>query len=126
MKLPASDVKRSAGPIISAGAAMRFCSEALAIPTWNSGGLARVISVSVEPGARALTRMPWGANSAAIDRVKDISAAFPAAYMATDGENMKAPTDTTLSTAAHGLAIRWGSAFCTRKTGPRRLTSKDL
>src|ERR1019366_4069570 len=108
MKLPASDVNRSAGPIISAGSAMRFCSEELAIEARNSGGLARVISVSVEPGARALTRMPWGANSAAIERVKDISAAFPAAYIATRDEKMKDPTDTMLRREAGGLGMRGG------------------
>ena len=42
------------------------------------------------------------------------------------GEKMNAPTDTTFSTAACGLAFRCGSASCTRNTGPRRLTSNDL
>ena len=34
------------------------------------------MSVSTGPGASALTRMPNGTNSAAIDRVNDIIAAF--------------------------------------------------
>ncbi len=69
MKLPASEVNKSAGPIISPGSAIRFCRQALAIASWRSGGLARVISVLTEPGASAFTRMPCEANSAAIDRV---------------------------------------------------------
>ena len=37
---------------------------------WNSGELARTISVSTEPGASAFTRIPWSAYPAAIERVK--------------------------------------------------------
>ncbi len=44
-----------------------------------SCGLLRIMSVSTGPGAIAFTRMPSGANSAAIDRVTDISAALPEA-----------------------------------------------
>ena len=41
-----------------------------------SCGLLRIMSVSTGPGAIALTRMPNGAYSAAIDRVNDINAAL--------------------------------------------------
>ena len=44
-----------------------------------------------------------GANSAAIERVNNISAALPAAYIETAGANMNAPTDTMLTTEAEGL-----------------------
>ncbi len=39
-------------------------------------GFLRIMSVSTGPGASALTRMPSDANSAAIERVYDVSAAF--------------------------------------------------
>ena len=72
----------------------------------DSGGLLRTISVSTDPGANAFTRMSWAAYSAAMERVKDMRAAFPAAYMATEGEKMNAPTEMTLRTAACELAVR--------------------
>ena len=125
MKLPASEQSRSAGPTISSGEAMRFWNEAPANRSWNSTGLPRTMSVSTEPGASAFTRTPRGAKAAAIERVNDIRAAFPAAYMATSGEKMNAPTDTTFSTAAVGRR-RNGRACWTRNTGPRRFTSNDL
>ena len=37
------------------------------------------ISVLISPGAMALTRMPWGAKSCAISRVRQASAAFDVA-----------------------------------------------
>ena len=45
------------------------------------GGLARTMSVSTVPGASAFTRMPSGANSAAIERVYCRSPAFALAYI---------------------------------------------
>jgi hypothetical protein len=47
--------------------------------------LLRIISVSTGPGANAFTRIPKGANSAVIERVNNISAALPAAYIDTAG-----------------------------------------
>lgn len=49
------------------------------IASMASCGFLRIMSVSTGPGAMALTRMPLGANSAAIERVNDISAALPEA-----------------------------------------------
>src|SRR6476646_10029667 len=46
--------------------------------------------------------------------------------MAVPGAKLNAPTDTRLTTAACELFVRCGNAACTRKTGPRRLTSYDL
>ena len=46
------------------------------IPSITSCGFLRIMSVSTGPGANALTRMPSSANSAAIERVNDIIAAF--------------------------------------------------
>ena len=63
------------------------------------------MSVSTVPGASALTRMPRGAKSAAIERVNDISAALAAAYIATCAEKRNAPAEITLTTAARGLAL---------------------
>jgi len=56
-----------------------------------SGVLARTMSVSTVPGANAFTRMPSGANCAAIARVNDMRPALAAAYIATFDENKKAP-----------------------------------
>ncbi|SKW61110.1 Uncharacterised protein [Mycobacteroides abscessus subsp. massiliense] len=56
----------------------------------------------------------------------ETSAALAAEYMETPWPNMKAPTETTLSTAACELFTKCGSAACTRNTGPRRFTPKDL
>src|SRR5512132_2207257 len=78
-KLAASEARNNAGPTISSGWAARRWRLELAICSWASGVFLRIISVSTEPGASAVTRMPTGANSAAIDRVKDMSAAFVAA-----------------------------------------------
>src|SRR5207245_4649883 len=91
-----------------------------------SGVLLRTMSVSTVPGASALTRIPSGANEPAIDRVNDINAAFAPAYMATFDEKRNAPAEITLITDACGLAVRCGSASCTRNTGPRRFTSYDF
>ena len=76
------------------------------------------MSVSTGPGANAFTRIPEGANSAAIERVNDVSAALPAAYIETAGANMNAPTDTMLT----GTSWAQASAF---KPGvsPSRLSS---
>src|SRR4051812_19338467 len=98
----------------------------VAMAAWASGPPERVRSVSTVPGASALTRMSSGANSAAMERVNDMSAALAPAYMAIRLVNMKAPTESTLTIAAHGLAVRWGRAASTRNTGPFRLTAKDL
>jgi hypothetical protein len=88
--------------------------------------LLRIMSVSTAPGASAFTRIPRAAYSAAIERVKEWSAALAAAYMATCGENRKAPAEITFTTAAHGLFERCGSASCTRNTGPLRFTANDF
>ena len=42
----------------------------------TSCGFLRIMSVSTGPGANAFTRIPSPANSAAIERVNDISADF--------------------------------------------------
>src|SRR5205823_2650140 len=105
---------------------MRRCRFISAARTCPSGDMERTMSVSVVPGANALTRMPRGAYSAAIERVNDIMAALAPAYMAIGPENMKAPIDSTLITDAHGLAVRCGRADCTRNTGPRRFTAYDF
>src|SRR6266511_2247775 len=78
-KLAASDARNSAGPTISSGWAARPCKLAFASCSWASGVFLRIIAVSTEPGARAFTRMPRGANSAAIERVNEYRAAFVAA-----------------------------------------------
>ena len=70
--------------------------------------------------------MPRGAKSAAIERVNAISAAFAAPYIATFAENRNAPAEITLTIAACSLFSRYGSAACTRNTGPRRFTSNDF
>src|SRR5262249_35864177 len=122
-KLAASDARNSAGPAISSGWAIRPWKLDCAICSCASGVFLRIISVSTAPGASAFTRMPSGANSSAIERVKDNSAAFVAPYVAMNGEGRNAPAEITLMTAAAGLSRRWGSASWTRKTGPRRFTS---
>ena len=70
------------------------------------------------------------------DDTHPVTKGMPATWMhATDelynslrgpAENMKAPAEMMLSTAACSERSRWGSAACTRNTGPRRLTSNDL
>src|SRR6266536_2298678 len=77
-KLPASDARNNAGPTISSGWAARRWRLAFAICSWASRVFFRIMSVLTDPGASALTRMPSGANSAAIDRVKEYKAAFAA------------------------------------------------
>ena len=47
------------------------------------------MSVSTDPGAKALTRIPCDANSAAIDRVNDTIAALAAEYIDTAGQVRK-------------------------------------
>ena len=44
----------------------------------DSGGSVAVMSVSITPGAIALTRIPLGANSLAAESVSPTSAAFDA------------------------------------------------
>ena len=51
-----------------------------------------------------------------------ISAAFAPEYMATFAEKRNAPAEITLMIDALGLSVRYGSASCTRNTGPRRFT----
>src|SRR4029453_8974715 len=126
MKLDASLARKSAGGTISSGAAMRGISWAVTIPCCTGSGLLRTMSVSTVPGARALTRMPSAANSAAIVRVICRSAALAATYIDTNVPWVNAPALITLTTAACPLARRWGSASCTRNTGPRRLASNDF
>ena len=126
MKLDASDARKSAGPTISAGDAMRRISEALPMRSTASGALLRIMSVSTEPGARALTRMPRPTKAPAIERVSDMRAALAPEYIAVGTENRNAPAEITLTIDAPGLASRWGSASCTRNTGPRRFTSYTL
>ena len=63
MKLPASDTRNMTGPIISSGCAARFIGLAAAMRACASGGLLRTMSVSMVPGASALTRMPNSAHS---------------------------------------------------------------
>src|ERR1700739_3500804 len=124
MKLPASETSSSAGPIISDGAAMRPMNAEAFMASMNSGGLPRTMSVSTDPGARALTRIPCAANSAAMDRVKETMAALAAEYIEAIGEKMKAPAETTLRIAAYWLLRRYGRAAWTRNTGPCRFTGK--
>ncbi len=73
----ASEARKSAGPTISAGSAMRPRSVESTIRRWNSGwaSVRLIMSVSNGPGAMAFTRM-WGAHSLAIVRVKFHMAAF--------------------------------------------------
>ena len=52
--------------------------------------------------------------------------AFAAEYIATFGDAMNPPAESTLITDAYALAVRYGSAYCTRNTGPRRFTPNDL
>src|SRR3954463_12127741 len=118
MKLPASETRRSEGPIISEGSAMRRINADAFMASMNSGGLPRTMSVSTDPGARALTRIPCEANSAAMDRVNETMAALAAEYIETNGEKMKAPAETTLRIAPCWLSRRYGSAAWTRNTGP--------
>jgi hypothetical protein len=84
------------------------------------------MSVSTEPGARALILMCRGAKSAAIARVPSRRAALAIEYIDVFAANRKAPAEMTFSTAAWALSSRWGSASWIRNTGPRRLTSIDL
>ena len=84
------------------------------------------MSVSTVPGASALTRMPFSAKTAAIERVIAISPAFAAAYIAVLAEKRKAPADTTFRTAALPDASRCGSARSTRKTGPAQVGAQRL
>ena len=100
MKLPASEQSRSAGPTISSGWAARLMKQAFFMDSTASGGLLRTMSVSTVPGARALTRIPLAAYTAAIDLVIDISPDLAAAYMAVLAEKRNAPAETTLRTAA--------------------------
>lgn len=65
---------------------MRRCKVAARNDSMNSGGLLRTMSVSTGPGASALTRIRDEANSAAMDRVKETSAAFAAEYIDVAGE----------------------------------------
>src|SRR5271170_498405 len=100
MKLPASDTKSKAGATISSAVAILLSSAWRANAAANSGGLPRTMSVSTAPGAKALTRMPSAANSAAMERVKDTIDALAAAYIDVVGEKMNAPAETIFSTAA--------------------------
>ena len=88
-----------------------------------AGPVLRTMSVSTAPGARALTRMPLRACSAAIERVSDSSADLPDTYIATIAPLVNTPVLTTLTTAAWGLSTRWGKAYWKRNSGPRTLTS---
>src|SRR6478672_5652358 len=76
MKLPASEHSNSAGPTISSGWAARRMNAARCMDSTRSGAFARTMSVSTVPGANALTRIPRSANTAAIDRVIDMSPAL--------------------------------------------------
>src|SRR3954469_7097428 len=122
MKLPASDTRKITGPIISSGCAARFMGLAAAMRACASGGLLRTMSVSIVPGASALTRMPCGAHSRACARVNDIIADLAPEYIDCADDARNAPAEITFTTAAWGLAMRCGSAYCTRNTGPRRFT----
>src|ERR1700741_1588492 len=106
MKLPASETRSSAGPIISDGSAMRPMNAEAFIASMNSEELRRTMSVSTDPGASALTRIPCEANSAAMDRVNETMAALAAEYIETIGEKMNAPAETTLRIAACWLSRR--------------------
>ena len=114
------------GPTISSGCAARFMKHAFFMDSILSGELFLTMSVSTVPGARALTRIPFGAKTAAIERVIAMRPAFAAAYIAVQGENKKAPDETTLRMAALPEASRCGRARSTRNTGPRRLVPNDL
>jgi hypothetical protein len=58
---------------------MRGSSWSFVISACASGGLLRTMSVSIVPGESAFTRIPCGANSAAIDLVAATRPALPAA-----------------------------------------------
>ncbi len=62
---------------------MRLISAASTMPCWVASSLLRTMSVSVVPGASALTRMPAAANSAAIARVIVTIAALAEQYIET-------------------------------------------
>ncbi len=75
----------------------------------------------------ALTRMPTGTNSAAIDRVNDISAALPRCIdRQRRGEVERPDRHHVQHRGVSDWPSRCGSACCTRNTGPRRFTSYDL
>src|SRR3954451_7272275 len=126
MKLPASETNSNAGPTISDVSASSCINAEAFMASMNSGGLPRTMSVSTDPGARALTRIPCEANSAAMDRVNETMAALAAEYIETNGEKMKAPAETTLRIAPCWLSRRYGNAAWTRNTGPCRFTEKDF
>src|SRR5579862_1160907 len=90
----------SAGPTISSGWAARFINDAAVMDWIASGVLFRTMSVSTVPGASALTRMPFEANTAAIDRVMAISPALAAEYIEVFAEKRNAPAEMTLRMAA--------------------------
>src|SRR5688500_11847750 len=99
MKLAASLARNSAAGTISIGAAMRLISWLATMPFCISGDDLWVIWVSTDPGARALTRMPSPANSAAIDRVMLVRALLAATYIDTNAPVVKTPAVITLTTA---------------------------
>src|SRR4029453_1395084 len=107
------------------GSAMRRMSWLDTMAACISGVVDRVMWVSTDPGARALTLMPSPANSAAIDRVMLISALLPATYIDRKAPVVNTPALITLTIEGCALRRRWGRALCTRNTGPRRLTSND-
>src|ERR1700730_13796075 len=116
MKLPASETSSSAGQIISDGSAMRCMNAEAFMASMNSGGLPRTMSVSTDPGASALTRIPCAANSAAMDRVNETMAALAAEYIEAIGEKIKAPAETTLRIAAWRVSRKHGRAGMRRDT----------
>ena len=91
-----------------------------------SGGLFRTMSVSTVPGARVFTRMPFGAKTAAIERVMDISPAFAAAYIAVVGREQESPSRDDVQDCPFARILQVGSARSTRNTGPRRFVPRDL
>src|SRR5439155_22166710 len=91
-----------------------------------SGPVLRTMSVSTVPGARALTRMPCVAHSAAMLRVKARSAFLAPAYIDVPGDHVIAPTEMTLRIAACSLAHRCGYAALARNTGPFRFGPYDF
>ncbi len=64
------DARNSTAPAISAGLPMRFSNDGgRAQSSPPEAGCASSCSVAIQPGLTPLTRMPWGAASAASARV---------------------------------------------------------
>src|SRR5215216_5003641 len=81
------------------------------------------IGVSTSPGQTQLTRMP-GAHAAAADRVRLITAAFDAAYGASQGAARLPAAEATLTIrAGAGAARSAGSAATIQRYVPNTFTS---